>query len=84
MLFVLAFISLVVYDQLGGFFRQNAERQVQQTAAEANGRMETLYKQIDTLTNQLMTNSTVQQMLLKMLEGESMDYGKLESDKNHQ
>ncbi|WP_394583776.1 histidine kinase [Cytobacillus firmus] len=79
MLFVLAFISLVVYDQLGGFFRQNAERQVQQTAAEANGRMETLYKQIDTLTNQLMTNSTVQQMLLKMLEGENMDYGKLES-----
>lgn len=79
MLFVLAFVSLVVYDQLGGFFRQNAERQVQQTAAEANGRMETLYKQIDTLTNQLMTNSTVQQMLLKMLEGESMDYGKLES-----
>ncbi|MCS0671382.1 sensor histidine kinase [Cytobacillus firmus] len=79
MLFVLAFVSLVVYDQLGGFFRQNAERQIQQTAAEANGRMETLYKQIDTLTNQLMTNSTVQQMLLKMLEGESMDYGKLES-----
>ncbi|WP_370224555.1 sensor histidine kinase [Cytobacillus sp.] len=79
MLFVLSFVSIVVYDQLGGFFRQNAERQVQQTAAEANGRMETLYKQIDTLTNQLMTNSTVQQMLLKMLEGESMDYGKLES-----
>ncbi|MBG9588980.1 sensor histidine kinase [Cytobacillus firmus] len=79
MLFVLAFVSLVVYDQLGGFFRQNAERQIQQTAAEANGRMETLYKQIDTLSNQLMTNSTVQHMLLKMLEGESMDYGKLES-----
>lgn len=79
MLVVLAFVSLVVYDQLGGFFRQNAERQVQQTAKEANGRMETMYKQIDTLTNQLMTNSTVQKMLLEMLEGESMDYGKLES-----
>lgn len=79
MLVVLSFVSLVVYDQLGGFFRQNAERQVQQTAKEANGRMETMYKQIDTLTNQLMTNSTVQKMLLEMLEGESMDYVKLES-----
>ncbi|WP_232233804.1 cache domain-containing sensor histidine kinase [Bacillus sp. J33] len=79
MVFVLTFVSLVVYNQLGSFFRQNAERQVHQTAVEANGRMESLYKQIDTLSNQLMTNSTVQQMLLGMLEGESMDYGKLES-----
>ncbi|MFF2877463.1 sensor histidine kinase [Gottfriedia sp. NPDC057991] len=55
------------------------EKQIKQTAVEANGRMETLYKQIDTLSNQLMTNETIQQILLGLKNGESVDFAKRQS-----
>ncbi|WP_254664588.1 cache domain-containing sensor histidine kinase [Gottfriedia luciferensis] len=59
--------------------KDTTEKQIQQTAVEANGRMETLYKQIDTLSNQLMTNETVQQILLGLKNGESVDFAKRQS-----
>ncbi|MEH7451371.1 sensor histidine kinase [Gottfriedia acidiceleris] len=59
--------------------KDTTEKQIKQTAIEANGRMETLYKQIDTLSNQLMTNETVQQVLLGLKNGESVDFAKRQS-----
>ncbi|MES9681975.1 sensor histidine kinase [Gottfriedia acidiceleris] len=59
--------------------KDTTEKQIKQTAVEANGRMETLYKQIDTLSNQLMTNETVQQILLGLKNGESVDFAKRQS-----
>ncbi|WP_235821771.1 sensor histidine kinase [Gottfriedia acidiceleris] len=59
--------------------KDTTEKQIKQTAVEANGRMETLYKQIDTLSNQLMTNETVQQILLGLKNGDSVDFAKRQS-----
>ncbi|MEE6452379.1 sensor histidine kinase [Gottfriedia acidiceleris] len=59
--------------------KDTTEKQIKQTAVEANGRMETLYKQIDTLSNQLITNETVQQILLGLKYGESVDFAKRQS-----
>lgn len=74
MMLVLSIVSVIVYIQAGKMMRSHAEKQVQQTAVEANGRMETLYKQIDTLSNQLVTNSNIQQLLLEMYEGSSLNF----------
>jgi two-component system, sensor histidine kinase YesM len=79
MVIVLSIVSVMVYNQLGDWMQDNTEKQIQQTAIEANGRMETLYKQIDTLSNQLMTNGTVQELLLGLVNGESMDFAKWQS-----
>ncbi|KMY52410.1 sensor histidine kinase [Peribacillus loiseleuriae] len=76
MMIVLSIVSGMVYNQLGDLMQDNAEKQIKQTAIEANGRMEALYKQIDTLSNQLVTNDTVQQLLLGLVNGESMNFDK--------
>jgi two-component system, sensor histidine kinase YesM len=79
MMIVLTIVSLMVYKQVGALIKNNAELQIQQTAIEANGRMETLYKQIDTLSNQLVTNGTVQQLLLNLVNGKKMDFANRQS-----
>ncbi|MGE8078584.1 sensor histidine kinase [Peribacillus loiseleuriae] len=79
MMIVLSIVSGMVYNQLGDLMQDNVEKQIKQTAVEANGRMEALYKQIDTLSNQLVTNDTVQQLLLGLVNGESMDFEKWQS-----
>ncbi|WP_353799962.1 sensor histidine kinase [Gottfriedia acidiceleris] len=79
MVIVLSIVSIMVYNQVGTLMKDTTEKQIKQTAVEANGRMETLYKQIDTLSNQLMTNETVQQILLGLKNGESVDFAKRQS-----
>ncbi|MEH7611338.1 sensor histidine kinase [Gottfriedia acidiceleris] len=79
MVIVLSIVSIMVYNQVGTLMKDTTEKQIKQTAIEANGRMETLYKQIDTLSNQLMTNETVQQILLGLKNGESVDFAKRQS-----
>lgn len=79
MVTVLSIVGILVFNQLGSLMRNNAERQMQQTAVEASGRMETLYKQIDTLTNQVATNNTVQQLLTDVVDGKSVSVPQRES-----
>ncbi|QGQ47769.1 sensor histidine kinase [Metabacillus sediminilitoris] len=79
MIIVLSIVSMIVYNQVGNVMKENAAKQIQQTAIEANGRMETLYNQIDTLSNQLATNGTVQQLLFNIVNGESIDFAKRQS-----
>jgi two-component system, sensor histidine kinase YesM len=79
MMIVLSIVSIMVYNQVGSLMKNNAELQIQQTAVEANGRMETLYKQIDTLSNQLVTNGTVQQLLLSLADGKKLDFANRQS-----
>jgi two-component system, sensor histidine kinase YesM len=75
MMIVLTIVSILVYKQVGALLKNNAEKQLQQTAVEANGRMETLYKQVDTLSNQLVTNITVQQQLGSLANnGKSLNF----------
>ncbi len=79
MIIVLTIVSIMVNNQVGKLMTETTEKQIKQTAIEANGRMETLYKQIDTLSNQLVTNGTVQQTLLDLQNGESIDFAKRQS-----
>ncbi|WML42840.1 sensor histidine kinase [Neobacillus sp. PS3-40] len=79
MMIVLLIVSIMVYRQVGAMMKNNAELQIQQTAIEANGRMETLYKQVDTLSNQLVTNGTVQQLLLGLVNGKRIDFANRQS-----
>ncbi len=74
MLFVLAIVSFFVYNQVSALVKKNAENQMKQTAIEANGRMETLYNQVDTLSSELVTDKTIQQKLLSMTEGNPPDF----------
>ena len=63
MMIVLCIVSLLVYKQVGTLMREATEKLIKQTAIEANGRMETLYQQIDMISNQLVTNGTVQKFV---------------------
>ncbi|MGM9957024.1 MAG: sensor histidine kinase [Peribacillus sp.] len=63
MMIVLCIVSLLVYKQVGTLMREATEKLIKQTAIEANGRMETLYQQIDMLSNQMVTNGTVQKFV---------------------
>ncbi len=79
MVTVLSIVGILIFNELGSLMRNNAENQMQQTAVEANGRMETLYKQINTLTNQVATNDTVQQLLTDAVDGKSVSVPQRES-----
>lgn len=70
MMIVLCIVSIMIYKQVGTLMEEATVKLIKQTAIEANGRMETLYQQIDLLSNQLVTNGTVQQFVEN---AESMD-----------
>lgn len=63
MLFVLAFVGMITYTIVLQVITNNAEEQMQQTAVEATGRIDSLYQQINNLSIQVATNSRVQSML---------------------
>ncbi|WP_175638704.1 sensor histidine kinase [Metabacillus schmidteae] len=63
MTIVLCFVGIMTYFIVSKILQDNAEKQIQQTAVEANGRMESLHQQIDLLTRQVATNSMIQQLL---------------------
>ncbi|CAH0119783.1 hypothetical protein PAE9249_02291 [Paenibacillus sp. CECT 9249] len=69
MIIVLLIVGIMTFHLVSALITKNAEKQIRQTAAEANGRLETLYKQIDVLTSQMVTNTEVQQLLLQVAEG---------------
>jgi two-component system sensor histidine kinase YesM len=66
---VLAFAGAFIYGKVSGLLRQSAERHIQQTAIQVNGRLEALLEQIDSITTQLITDAYVQSLLLKESQG---------------
>lgn len=71
MLIVLAFVGMITYTIVLKLITNNAEEQIQQTAVEATGRIESLYQQIDNLSIQIATNTNVQSMLKLYESGKS-------------
>jgi two-component system, sensor histidine kinase YesM len=71
MIMVLCLVGMMTFHSVSTLLKNNAEKQIEQTAVHANGRLEALYQQIDTLTNQVATNIYVQQLLLKIANGYS-------------
>ncbi|MGD6802055.1 sensor histidine kinase [Rossellomorea vietnamensis] len=71
---VLALVSVLTYNQVSSLLKSNAEKQIDQTAVEANGRLESLYKQINTATKLVMTNNNIQRVLSRAYEGKTIDF----------
>ncbi|MDF9297251.1 sensor histidine kinase [Geobacillus stearothermophilus] len=74
MVIVLWFVGGITFHLMSTLLKNNAERQIEQTAVHANGRLEVLYQQIDSLSSQVATNMYVQQMLLKTRVGYSPSF----------
>lgn len=72
MIIVLGIVSILTFNLVGAMLKTNAEKQIQQTAVQANGRFDTLYEQIDMLTNQVVTNETVQTLMQNIMKGEKV------------
>ncbi|WP_254638989.1 sensor histidine kinase [Cohnella sp. GbtcB17] len=69
MIVVLTFAGIYIYGQVSDLLRSSAEKHIQQTAVQANGRLDALLDQIDSLTTQVATNDYVQKLLLQEADG---------------
>ncbi|MBU5672715.1 sensor histidine kinase [Paenibacillus sp. MSJ-6] len=69
MLFVLGIASVLTYSNVSTMLKSNAEKHIGQTAIQANGRLDALIAQIDTITTQIATNEYIQELLLSEVEG---------------
>ncbi|GIQ67338.1 sensor histidine kinase [Xylanibacillus composti] len=69
MIVVLGGVALATFHSVSTLLRNNAEKNIQQTAIQANGRLEGILQQVDTLTTQVATNAYVQQLLMEETNG---------------
>ncbi|MBU9714319.1 sensor histidine kinase [Evansella tamaricis] len=79
MVIVLLIVGVNTYNVVSAVLKSNAEKQIQQTAIQASGKMEALYEQVDTLTLQVATHSHVQDTLLKEVLGDSVSFSQRQS-----
>ncbi|MEH6992172.1 sensor histidine kinase [Neobacillus drentensis] len=63
MIIVLLIVSLLTLRQVASLLKNNAEKQIQQVAIEANGRIESLYEQINMSSKLVITDEEVQRIL---------------------
>jgi two-component system, sensor histidine kinase YesM len=74
MLIVLSIVGLLTFNRVSTLLQKNAEKQILQTAVEANGRLESLYKQISTSSKLVMTNDSIQKALTKSEQGKYIPF----------
>lgn len=74
MAIVLLIVGVLTYNQVSTLLKNNADKQIHQTAIEANGRLESLYKQISTASKFVMTNDNIQRVLTKGYEGKEISF----------
>ncbi|MGD6941238.1 sensor histidine kinase [Cytobacillus gottheilii] len=72
MMIVLLIVSLLTLRQVSTLLKNNAEKQFQQVAIEANGRMETLYNQINMSSKLMITDREVQRVLTDVYDGKEL------------
>ncbi|WP_080848924.1 sensor histidine kinase [Cytobacillus gottheilii] len=72
MVIVLLIVSLLTLRQVSTLLKNNAEKQFQQVAIEANGRMETLYSQINMSSKLMITDREVQRVLTDVYDGNEL------------
>ncbi|QOS81660.1 sensor histidine kinase [Paenibacillus sp. JNUCC31] len=63
MLVVLFIAGIVAYDRVSGLLKTNAEKHIHQTAVQANGRLDALIAQVNSLTAQVADDPYVQRLL---------------------
>lgn len=75
MIFVLSIVALTTFQSVSRLLKDNAKINIQDTAIQASGRLESMLKQIDMLSTQVATDGYVQQLLLKEHEGFRTTFG---------
>lgn len=70
MIIILALVGIITFDSVSNLLKSKAEVHIQQTAVQANGRLEGMLQQIDSLTTVVSTNPYVQSLLLNELNGQ--------------
>ncbi|MBS3995386.1 MAG: sensor histidine kinase [Alkaliphilus sp.] len=76
---VLFFVSISTFNIVSNLLKDNAEIQIQDTTIQVSERLDTLYRQIDMISLQVMTNSYVQQLLLDEVEGRAVSFNQRQS-----
>ncbi|WP_046175699.1 sensor histidine kinase [Domibacillus indicus] len=74
MIIVLLIVSLLTLGQVSSLLKNNAEKQIQQVAIEGNGRIESLYEQININSKLVTTNEEVQRVLTNVYEGKQVTF----------
>ncbi|MFD1177510.1 sensor histidine kinase [Paenibacillus puldeungensis] len=74
MLVILFVVGILTFDSVSKLLKNNAEKHIQQTAVQANGRLEAVLNQIDSLTTQVATHPYVQQLLLNQQAGKQATF----------
>lgn len=74
MIIVLLIVSLLTLRQVSSLLKNNAEKQFQQVAIEANGRIESLYEQINMNSKLVITDEEVQRVLTNVYEGKQVTF----------
>ncbi|MBU9720592.1 sensor histidine kinase [Bacillus alkalicola] len=69
MVIVLLIVGVNTYNWVSAVLKDNAEKQIQQTAIQASGKMEALYEQLESLMTQISTNANIQHILLHDVKG---------------
>ncbi|MRN56111.1 sensor histidine kinase [Paenibacillus sp. LC-T2] len=70
MLIILTFVGGITFHSVSTMLKNNAEKHIQQTAIQANGRLEGIIEQINSLTTLVSTNEYIQHLLLRDIEGQ--------------
>src|SRR5690606_36694996 len=63
MLLILSFVGIVTIDAVSHLLENNAEKQIRQTAIQANGRLEAILERVASLITQVASNPSVQELL---------------------
>ncbi|WP_010677602.1 sensor histidine kinase [Bacillus timonensis] len=74
MIIVLLIVGLLTLRQVSTLLKDNAEKQIQQVAIEANGRIESLYEQINMSSKLVITDEGVQESLTKIYDGKEISF----------
>jgi two-component system sensor histidine kinase YesM len=79
MVIMIGVTGAFIYNRVAYILKNNAERHIQQTAVQANGRLDALIGQIDSLTEQVANHQGVQQLLLEDLSGRKVTFSQRQS-----
>ncbi|NOU98928.1 cache domain-containing sensor histidine kinase [Paenibacillus planticolens] len=74
MTIVLFVFGINTYSSVSELLTKSAAKHIQETAVQANGRLDALIGQMDTLTAQIMTDTYVQELLQNNLNGNTPDF----------
>lgn len=79
MLLVLTFAGTFIYREVSMLLKHSAERHIEQTAIQADGRLDALLEQIDSLTTQVAADSYVQKLLAMEAKGSLSSFNERQS-----